>query len=93
MRPGRREGDDLGVDALLLEDALTVGDVAMAAYSDVVVTGIMHARIPLGVDGQRDGAVSRLEGIKVFRRIEVVVYVYDRCGSHHEERSDEGSVV
>ena len=87
VRAGRRERDDLRVHALLLEHGLPVRDVAMAAHRDVVVTGIVNARIAFGVDRDFDGAVSRLEGIQVFGRIEVVVDV-----NQHVEGNGRGRI-
>ncbi len=65
----------LRVDAFLLEHALAIRDVAMSAHGDVVVAGIVQARIALGVDRQLDGAVAGLERVEVLGRIEVVVNV------------------
>ena len=77
VHAGRGEGDDLLGDAELVEHVLAVVDVAVAPDDDVVVAGIVHARVALGVLIDGDGAVALLQLGEVFGRVVVVVDVDD----------------
>ena len=80
MRPRRRQRDDLGVDALLVEHGLAVRDVAMPGDHDVVVAGIVDDRIAVGVDGDVERTARRRERVEVFGRVIVIMEVDDGHG-------------
>ena len=49
----------------------------MAGHGDVVVAGIVDARIAVVVDGDFDGAGAGAQRVEVFGRIVVIVKVND----------------
>src|SRR5262249_13200085 len=77
VRSRGREGQDLRVDTEVLQDLLAVIDIAMAGDGDVVVAGIVDARIAVVVDVNLHGAARLAERGEVGGRIVVVVKVND----------------
>src|SRR5205814_1907983 len=75
MRARRGESDDLGIDAGVTQDLLAVVDVTMAGDCDVVVAGIMQARISRGIVRDADRAWSLFNGLDVLRRVVVIMKV------------------
>src|SRR5262245_18118289 len=62
---------------MIVQHALPVCDVTMAATHDVVVAGIMDDRIPMVVNRDLQDAAGRLECVEIFRRVVVVVKIDD----------------
>src|SRR6185437_5994752 len=77
MRAGGGHGIDLDVEADLVHHGDAHGQVALARDGDVVVAGIVEARIPGGVVADLDPALAALERLQVRRRVIVIVNVND----------------
>src|SRR5207249_6625956 len=59
------QAQDLGVDGVFVENTFAIGDVAMPAHSDVVITGVMEDRISFAVDGHSNPTRSGLKSIQI----------------------------
>src|SRR5208282_5529950 len=65
VRSGGGERNDLGVDAGFGEHALAIVDIAMAANGDVVIAGVVEARIAVIVHGDAHVAGAGAKGVDV----------------------------
>ena len=79
MRPRSRECDYLSGDALSLEHALAKYDVPVTCNGDVVIAGVVQARIAFGINRYPDDAVAAAKRVEILGRVKVIVNV-DQVG-------------
>src|SRR5207249_2633530 len=75
MRAWGRQRQHLHRDAVLVENAGAVCEVAMAADRDVVVARIVDNRVAVGVDGDANARSPRPERVQVFRWVVMVMKI------------------
>ena len=79
MRARSCERDYLSRDALLLENTLAIHDISVTRNSDVVIAGVVQARITFGINCYPDYAVAAAKRVEILGRIKVIVGV-DQVG-------------
>ncbi len=73
--PGEVKRNHLFVHAVLVEDGLAVRDIAVPAYHDVVVAGIVEQGIAFPVFGDAHVAGTLADGIEIGGRVVMIVKI------------------
>src|SRR5688572_24140551 len=81
MHARGRERQHLARDAMLIEHAFAVVEVAVARNENVVVARVMQTRVSLGVEVHPYLEPAGLDRVQVLRRVIVIVKVDDHVAT------------